>query len=337
MSEATAPEIAATLAEKVLLICPTLSFWQGRAILPEARVHLVTKTQVDSPDSEIVLDEETTTRPQVIMLTDQWPLSGSPDGRPWKKVFNRLRTTQTTIVNRYSTCFPGMIGVRIVPKIAGVQLFTELNGLKQELGRIADLFCDNLEAITAEIQGKLPADVWASVKHKIPATKEAMRAKFGSAAVPIEISTGASSSVLSMTELQAFRNDIKAEIDSKIGSAIDEIIAAPRMELATAIDSLVDTLSQDNRRITDRSFNAVRSAFDKLRHFSFAASPDLLSRMHRVEQTLAAADTQVLRSSPDSRSRLVEAIHGITTELRDATAIADSVSAFKRHSRHVSL
>ena len=337
MPEQAPVNVAAALAEKVLLICPTLSYWQGRVIHPDAKVHVPGAASAETQEvSDTVLDDEVTTRPQVNLLTNQWPTAGAPDGRPWKKMFTSLRTMQTTIVNKYSTCFPGMIGVRIVPKVAGVALFTELNDLKKDLDRVATRFCDSLPAVLTEIQGKLPENVWNSIRHKIPSTREAMRAKFNSAALPIEISTGASSTVLSMAELQAFRGEIKSEIDSRVGAAIEEMIAAPRRELASAIDELVTRLGQEGR-ISERTFNATRTAFDKLRHFSFAASPQLLERMRQVEDTIRRADPQTLTHSASSRTRLVETIHGIAQELKDQSAIAESVTAFKSHTRRVAI
>ena len=325
---------AAVLAERVLLICPTLSFWQGQYQLPKEQVQVHFQTRgADAEDT--ILDDESITRTKVNLLTEKWPTAGSPDGTPWKKLFGKLRSRQATIVNKYSTGFPDMPGVRLVPKVAGVGLFRELDAVKADLNTLADQFCDALDQIKAELGNKLDAKVWAAIRNKIPATREKMRLKFNSAALPIEIS-GQESSILTMSELQEFRGTIKAQIDSRVEAAVEEMIGAPRRELAAAIDALVELLSQESR-VTDRSFNAVRQAMQKLRHFSFAAPPELLQRMNQVEESIRSSDPATLRSSPDSRVRLAAAISGITEELRDSTKLSIQIAAISNRSRRVAV
>lgn len=336
-ADPTTNSAVTALAENVLLIVPTLSYWPGLYQLPKDKVEVHFQSAPSTPetDNDIVLDEESTTRSQLKLLTDSYPVSGAPDGKPWKKIFGKLRSTQSAIVNRYSTGFPDMPGIRLVPKVSGAALFGELDELKRELDEIADLFCRALPDVLVEIQSKQKPGVWEAIRHKIPHTAEKMRKKFGSAAMPIEIS-GGNTGVLSMQELQAYRGSITSQINSRVESAIEEMISAPRRELAAAIDGLAELLGQ-NGRITDRSFNAVKTAMGKLKSFSFAASPELLARMRSVEDTVNAADSAQLRSSETSRDRMIAAIRNVGGELRDATQISSAVEAFTRRPRRVAV
>lgn len=113
------------LEKRVLLLAPTIGWWQGRYQLPRNQATVV----VD--DHEV--EQASVTVPCVKLLNKQYPTDR--DGMSWLKRFQTIASLEKDVIGRYSVTFP-IRGVRIIPKKAGAAFFHELFGLTLGEARI---------------------------------------------------------------------------------------------------------------------------------------------------------------------------------------------------------
>ncbi len=111
------------LEHRVLLLCPTLSWWKGQYQLPR-------KTTETMSEGKTV-DKEDITTPRAKLMTDKYPVDRS--GQPWQKRFQKIDSRLGALKDRFSVPFP-ISGVRIVPKARGQELMDEMYGLT--IGRL---------------------------------------------------------------------------------------------------------------------------------------------------------------------------------------------------------
>jgi hypothetical protein len=106
------------LNQRVLLVCPSISYWHGMYQLPRSKTVVATDGQT--------IDSESVTTPQAKLMTDTYPVDRA--GYPWKKRFNKINSRLSAIKEKYSLPFP-ITGVRIVPKARSRNMLHDMIGL----------------------------------------------------------------------------------------------------------------------------------------------------------------------------------------------------------------
>jgi hypothetical protein len=115
------PEIRRrAIEDKVLLLSPTVSRWEGRLKIPKERI----KLEIDG--KEVNTSKKGLTTPHTVMITDSWPVD--VHGMPWKKRIAKILVIKDRIISKYSIPFQ-LAGARIVPKHKGLDFFSEMIGL----------------------------------------------------------------------------------------------------------------------------------------------------------------------------------------------------------------
>lgn len=104
--------------QRVILLCPTLSYWRGRYQLPRK------STEVRSAGTGVEASDITV--PQAKLLADTYPLDAN--GTAWRKRFGVIESKLEEVKAAFSIAFP-INGVRIVPKHRAADLMHALIGL----------------------------------------------------------------------------------------------------------------------------------------------------------------------------------------------------------------
>lgn len=332
------------LERRVLLLSPTMGWWRGQYQLKAAKnaVEQATGKGYTITIGDKDVDTAKITKPQVKLLE-----AGSR-AKNWLKRFQTLDSERNALIERYSVPFPGIRGVRIVPRDAAASFFGDLIGLVDAVGRplyesgrsvqsigyrlaqLADQFVSGFHELTADMQQNIDAELWDQVAHKIP-TRERIREKFYMDVSAIELS-GSSPSQVRREDIDQYENLIRESTLRKADEAIEEMISGPREELAKALTEL-EALIQRNGKVTERSFNGVRQAIEKIRLFDFVANESLLQQITEIENRLEIAVPKALDSTTATSNGLFAAINNVRDEVNDEVKRCDDYAKFGRHLR----
>ena len=222
-ADATTAEVF--LNDHVILVCPTISLWQGQYQLPAKRL----KTEL----ADQTLESKHITTPKAKLLTDDSPRDRH--GVAWKKRFSQIDTALTKLKAQFTIPFT-INGIRILPRCKIAEFMDQLYGTsigqlrrKLESGMyreresrivqnmldgefaqasastmvwyprdrvkpLAMALRDTVDEFVADYPGVLrqleQSPVWEAVQAKVPKTADAMRHKFSLHVTPIEIASG---------------------------------------------------------------------------------------------------------------------------------------------------
>lgn len=368
------------LERRVLLLCPTIGWWQGMYQLPKSN------TEVTSDNKTVAKDDITT--PRAKLVTDKYPVD--QNGMAWKKRFQKLESRLAALKDEYSVAFP-IQGVRIVPKVRGQQLMDRLYGLT--LGRLrtrarklreqgqnetaaaveakidevlalegehaapntpvydeekgpdgqsiaydlhiaAKEFCANWDDIRAQIARE--NDVFDKVESKVPRSAGAMRPKFHLDVVPVELAGGIQADTLTQDDLAEHNSVVQEACRRRVEEAVEEMISAPRQQLADALTNLRELINRDGR-VTQKSFKPVRDAIAKIRMFDFVANSELLAQMNQLEHRLNITQPNTLDRVTAASNGFDAAIQGFMAEVEDAQQQQRDLNEFGREFRSIDL
>ncbi len=334
-----------TLQSRVLLLAPSFSFWRGYYQISTDRVSVAV-------DQQEVRSSDLTT-PRSILMKDTCPRDST--GTAWKKRFAAIEAAGKRLIEGYSVPFP-IHGVRIIPKSHGREFFDRLLGPVDNLNRpvalpgrelgnqsvayqlrvAADEFCDNLDDIYRQIQADINPSVWNAIRNKLPTDRGEMRKKFNVDAVPIELAGGGTANDVTREDMAAHQQVVQAACRRKVEEAVEEMIRGPRAELADALAKLRDLVARDGN-VTDRSFNAVRGAIEKMRRFNFVANDELLQQITALSGRIERTNARDLDSVTAANNGFTDALTAVYNEVVNDLAIADDIRRFGREGRGIEL
>lgn len=205
-----------------------------------------------------------------------------------------------------------------------------------DLFQAANEFCDNWDSIRNQIATVRDPRVWAGVEAKVPRDGAKLRAKFYMDVVPVELAGSNRGVVVTADTLAHHQELVNDACRRKVEEAIENLVAAPRQELADAISSLHDLVARDGR-VTARSFAPVYEAIRKMRLFEFAATPSLLAQLNTLEERLTQTSPANLTAVEAVQSGFSAALQSVVAEVTDATKQDEMVRQFGRRRRELAL
>lgn len=366
----------AALERYVILLSPTIGWWEGRYQLPK------TDTTVSLSGKQL---QKGVTTPRTVLITDEWPQD--QQGVAWKKRFDAILLRKDKFIESHSEPFP-IRGVRQVPRAAAPLLFRELFGLtlgdlearqrklKESGGdtaaidkqiqdiHVRDPFADvftpvydisreqqsiayefyettqaflaDLPNVVKQIREQIAPEVWTAIQHKVPKTRGEMRAKFHIDIVPVEIAGGTSPEEVHIADLEEHHGVVMAAVRRKVEEAVENLVAGPREQLADALGNLKELIERDGR-VTEKSFRPVREAIAKIRLFDFVANEELMAEIGRLEQRMDVTVPKNLNSQSAAQNGFSSALDSLLTEVQDADRQAGLVASFGRELRGIQL
>ncbi len=324
------------LQERVLLVAPEIGYWRGQYQIRDAEVRI----------GGTATDKEAVTRPQTKLL------ECSETMKKWKDRFQELNTDKKRLCDRYTRTFPGIAGVRMLPRNRAAEFFDLLIGpvsrngtpihdagrpqqsLAYRVGEVADEFCEAYEGLLVDMERSTPPEIWKRVRDLLP-NQDKMRSKFYLDITPVELA-GTKGQRISREDIDQYNDLIRDSTMRRVDEAIEEMIAGPRSELAKAIGELHDLIKRDGR-VRANSFNPVREAIEKVRMFSFIANDDLLEQIGNLERRLDNTTAATLNSTTAANNGFLTAIESVRGEIEDARKQAADFEEFGRNFRGITL
>jgi len=344
VSTGTSEQLYERFNEHVTLMAPELHYWKGQ-------YHLNRSEDVTVAVAGHAIEKRHTTTPQVKLLECSDFLVD------WKKRFQKIDSSKSRVVEKYSTPFP-ITGVRVIPFTALENLWDELIGptvgtvlLAKEDARgelpleeqsvayrlkvTADEFCDEYDRVIAEIRENIEPTIWEHVRKKIP-NAHVLRGKFSLDVTPVRIAGVDADQQIGLEAIREHESVVQQAVARKVEEAVEGMLVGPRQQLATALENLRDVIAR-NGKVTERSFRPVREAINKVRLFRFMANEDLLEQINTMEQRLNTTTATSLDDTTAATNGMYDAIEALQGEVRDAEKQVSDYQRFGGASRSIVL
>lgn len=213
----------------------------------------------------------------------------------------------------------------------------ETQSVAYELHCLANEFCNRWDRIKEEIAREDPT-TYNQVKDKLAVSGQEIRSKFHLDVVPVELAGSRANRVNQDTIKQGLEEHAQLVRDAcrrKVEAAVEEMIRAPREQLADAMASLKD-LVERRGRVTVASFSPIREAIAKIRAFEFVANADLLNKIKELEDSLNISPKD-LRESDSAAKGFSAALDSYMDEVTSEERTMDDLARFGREARGLDL
>jgi hypothetical protein len=202
---------------------------------------------------------------------------------------------------------------------------------------LADEFVHHLDSVFAQVRDNIqPRAAWDAVKERIPRTPVAMRAKFYTHILPVELAGGTDDHRVTMADLEAYDSVMRDAVNRTVELAVETVIARPRQELAEKLAALRELIDRDGK-VTAKSFRPIQEAFTKLRLFQFAANPRLLEQIQGLENRMRITEPASLDSNTAASNGFTAALDSVIGECEDAVQQAEDMENFGKEYRAIDL
>ena len=312
-----------TLEEHVVLLAPYFSRWRGVYQLPPTEIFIALAGQR--------VDTDALTVPRVKLFTPQCPLDRND--KPWLQRFETIDRKFKAKIESLSVPFP-IRGVRIVPLRRYEWAFAHLERTRQELSAVVQEFIEDFSSILSQIEAHVPAAIWQYVAGKLP-QRSTLARKFAVGMIPIRL-VGTSATVVSETDILQHQDIVRDAVRETVHTAVEAMIAGPREELADALVNLNDLIERGGR-VTERTFDSIRRAIDKIRAFEFVANDDLLRQIREMEQRLANTPPRDVVHNAAVAAEMQRALRRLVAEAQDENRAAEDAARFLGTRRTVML
>lgn len=306
------------LNKNILFVCITVHCWRGLYKISEADIKI----------GKVELDKEKITDPRWKLMPKYWH-------DRFTKIEHKIRST----VDKLSLPFP-IRGIDIVPRSYALKMFQDIDKIcKTEFYPAADEFAAAWPGIVNDLKLSMAPDIFNLVRHHLPDNASTIRQRFHVVKHVIPM-TGDMTGFGKVTDEEAneFAVEINKYTQQFISDTTDLIVKNLHDELNNAVDNLVARIDEKGI-VKEGTVDMVRRAFDKLKAFDFAASPDILKKMNNIERTIN--ETSVSELNLDNRhgsglisTNLIKALRSIQKQYNDDVNI---VSKFGRKARAISI
>lgn len=302
------------IRRNVLLTHVSIHQWRGQRRMDDA------ETIVDGAK----VDKKRTTE-------GKWQLM--PEA--WRKKFSTVEGKLRGVISRVSPRFP-IPGVYVIPRLQAKKLFEEIDRItKEEFDPLVDELVAGWDAIVAEHKKSLTEAQFKQIEKHLPTAATKLKAKFQVVKHVIPMGGG---DELVGADAESYAKEIEQYTRSFVEETARSITDGLSEELGNSIDTLVARID-DQGVVKEGTLNAVQAAFEKMKGFSFAASPDVLKKIQAVEKTISETDCQ--RINRDNRHGDRRMALGLAQVLKDLQASSEadlaSVGRFGRARRAIDL
>lgn len=302
--------LAKELDEHILCCKITVHMWRGQFKVRDARVRV----------GDVQLAEDLITNPRWKLLPDQW-------ADRLKKIEHKINNLvdRHRPLNSESCKFP-LPGVEILPRKVAPKLFKQIKDIEEkEFHPTVDKFIEAFPTIVESIRASLTKEdpvkgekQFNLLRPFLPVDMARLRDRFWieKQVVPIRFSEGAAFGLFQGNEAEEFADEIGKYVENFSRNMAQTIVAGLNEEMAKAVANLQERIAEEGI-IKGGTLDMVRRAFEKIRNFSFCASPDMLARIKAVEQHLNATSFQELNE--DIRHGPGNIVRGLSQVLADLT------------------
>lgn len=365
------------LNQRVLLVCPSISWWHGMYQLPK------TKTEVTSDGKTV--NKKSVTTPQAKLMTDEYPKDS--EGVAWKKRFTKINSRLSALKERYSLPFP-ITGVRIVPKARSRNMFNDMVGLtlsratvlRDEARRMRNASRERMlnESINACLQfagDTAPRDTpvfdpfrnvqsvayelyvtanefcdnWSDIRQQIAQQSDVFDQV--ESKVPRTAATMRRKFALNITPVELAGGRSNTLTESDLEEHADAVRATCERQVEAAINEMITGPRQqlakaladlkervsDDAKLKSNSFNAVREAMSKIRMFDFVANESLMDQIWQLEQRLDTTVASQLTAEAAATNGFAAALDRFIDEVEDAEKQSSDFEEFGRDLRSIDL
>ena len=318
------------LADRVLLLAPSIGSWKGRYQLPKTLV------KIELQGTEV--DKKKVTTPCTKLMADEYPTDA--EGTAWKKRFDRLDSRLGAVMERYSVPFP-INGVRMVPEAVGDQFLQEVDDVKQDQTATVNEFVAAFNDVMGQIRRNTDPLVWDHVYKKMPHDREQMRQKFYLDVIPIQLAGGMSQGengirAVSLADMQRHQALVSESVERAVMEAVTNLVQDPLDQLAEKLASLKELIERDGR-VTERSYKPVREAFAKVRDFMLVPNEDLLAAMKQLEDRMRITQPTSLDRVTAARNGFTALLDGVLNEATDTVRQNAMIEEFGKELRGINL
>jgi hypothetical protein len=333
------------LQRRVVLVTANLSSWDGVFQIKNAEVAIAGQTA----------NEKHITRPRLKCWT------ATPELQEVDKAITKITSYRDAVLDHYGLAHPGLRGVRMVPLADmpnvlyeligrnrnGVALFdperrgtpvsrnTVVQSVKYRITEVQEQIRANWSRWRDDMARKLADNGWAAIADRVPVDGNKIASRFDLHVGQLAI-TGGRTDVLAGEDFEQYRDIIQQNARARVDDMVDAVIRGPREELSSALAELQALIARDGT-VTDRSFNAMRTAFSKLQRFEFVADERLMEQMRTINTALDRVQPNQLNSDTLVSTGLSTAITEARSTLDDASHVATIQGRAVRAMRRIQL
>lgn len=290
----------------------TLHLWQGHRVLRNANVVL----------HDAVIDKTKVTQPRAILLP---PI--------WADKLNKLKSKKNGLMAQYS--LPHLApGLACVLRTKLTEFMPKIEALSNEVASTCTELIQNWDAEIVQWNRARWGDEWydrvvdgktlSGLVNELPnplSLGRRMRLSWSSFAITAGTDAVEELSRKELTELAA---ETRRMTQERINQFVEGLIREPRERLREALNGIQETVARGGK-ITDRTFNSLRSALGLLRDFQAIPSFSDTQLYERTTELLRTIDNLPRATNADGeelRSFAVTAGDTVTTGL---VSMMDSV------------
>lgn len=220
-----------------------------------------------------------------------------------------------------------MKGLALVPDSRIDEMAAELDRVNTEMrDYVRNEIASDMDKLRNDVREKLGDEAYEQASQHIPNAHELL-AKTCVEWILIPIALG-------NTEV---RDLLRGKLSEFADAIAESVFSEPREELASATDSLIDLIRKDGR-VTSRSLEPIRRAFEKIRSFENLGDTQLDSLIAELEVQLqregALEDLRTARGTENDSVAHAAERSGLAEALRNISEVAATEAAtFQRHGR----
>lgn len=314
--------------EKIMLVSPKLSLWQGRHDLKANKTELLV--------NEERLEENDLTTPSVKLFTKEGP--HAPDGCTWQSKLQNVIRLFKEAKNKFTLSYD-LGTARILPVAQFTNYVNAIYGVNGSpdfpepgtpagyLKYIQDTMPDQYDDLLSYWEAKT---YWPYVQDRVPSKERlAKRYRFSITTFNIGVSEGVQKHLMER-EMSTVAKACRSQISELVATMIEE----PRVALAEAIESASRQILQ-GERVTANTLSGVRRAIEQFKLFDFLADDVILAKLDGLAATVEAADPKELATNPDVATLFTDAINAIGREMLDSVATTTEAYSLERTDRFI--
>jgi len=305
--------------DKHILCCKiTVHMWRGQFKIRDAKVKV----------GEIQLNDELITNPRWKLLPDKWA-----------EKFNKVEQKINNLVDRYrplnsENCKFPLPGVEILPRKVAPKVFRQIKQIEEtEFHPLVDEFVKAFPSIVETIKTNLTKEDASKGEKQfnmllpfLPRDQNWLRDKFWieKQVVPIKFAEGAVFGLFEGDEAEEFADEIGKYAENFSRNVAQTIVAGLHEEMAKAVANLEERIATEGV-VKGGTLGMVRRSFEKIKNFSFCASPEMLAKIQAVEQHLSFTSHREINE--DIRHGSGDIARGLSKVLADLTKHCAAESA----------
>ncbi len=256
----------------------------------------------------------------------------------WRKRFSEVEHEIRDVISAASPKF-SIEGVYVIPRHKILDLFRKVDALVADRFQpLVDEFVSSWNDIVAELKAVMSAEQFEDCKRHLPKGGDSLRTWFGVTKHLIPMAGGRPAREMTGRLAEEHAEEIERYTREFITGTAQAIADGLQDELREAVDTLSTRLDKQGV-VQSANIDNVRRAFEKIRNFSFAATPELLEQIAAVDAKLKETDHQALnRDNRHGDGVLAATLIGALKTIREQS-VADegAVARFGRAPRSIEL